>query len=213
MGMILWLCFFLAVVVLTYLPYKGRDFKNIIWRKVVVLSTLFLFSSSMLLVIVWPELNVRTSLVIMIPFSAITLSWFLAPKFVRSFGKYPKAYLEKKVNDMRFLPKVESKTTTIKYFEVLFQQAGFLFLFFKVLDGFPLNERILLFTTIVATFHLGNILFMHAKWTLFYFVLSIPMGFAFGYLLSQGLIFLTVSIHLLFYIIFNTRYWFTAGSS
>jgi len=131
MKVVLWLSFFLVVAVLTYLPYKGRDFKDVTWRKVVGLSVLFFISSSVLLALAHSELNVRTNLAIMISFSATTFLWFLSPKIVRLFGKYPKTYLENKVNETKFLVEVEPKTMTIKYFEVLFQQAGFLFIFLK----------------------------------------------------------------------------------
>lgn len=208
MGTGLWLCLFLVVAIITYLPYKGRNFRNIVWSKAIFLSSLFLVSSAVLVTIVWPTLKIEANSVTLAIFGITTLLWFIAPRFVRHFGKYPKSYLAKEDNETRFLAKVEPKTMMIKYFEVLFQQAGFIFLFFKVLAGFSLDERVLLFTVVVAIFHLGNILFMHAKWALFYFVLSIPVGFIFGYLLSRGLVFLTASIHLLLYIVFNVRYWF-----
>ena len=97
---------------------------------------------------------------------------------------------------------------TVKYFEVLFQESTFLFLLFVALAGLPVLTTLLLFTLIVGVIHLGNLFFMDRKWALFYTLLSIPMAFGFGYLISQGLVLITASIHLIFYLAFNTRYWF-----
>ena len=106
------------------------------------------------------------------------------------------------------MAKLEPQGMTIKYFEVLFQQSIFLFIYFEVLGNLPINLSILMFTVIVAIFHLGNFLFIHSKWVLFYFILSIPMAILFGFMISQGLTLLTMSIHIIFYLIFNSRYWF-----
>jgi len=49
---------------------------------------------------------------------------------------------------------------------------------------------------------------MNKKWALFYTALSIPMAIIFGYMILGGFVFITASIHLLFYLIFNATYWF-----
>jgi len=206
--LILQTLFFLVIAVITYLPYKGKDFKNVSWRRALILSVLFLLSSTIFVVEIYQNLYINLNLITLGIFTLVTLLWFFTPKIIRFYGKYPKVFLEEKINEMRFLAKLEPRTMTIKYFEVLFQQAGFLFIFLKILGNLPIDNRILLFTLIVGIFHLGNILFMHAKWTLIYFALSVPMAIVFGYMISQGFILLTASIHLAFYLIFNARYWF-----
>lgn len=210
---ILQILLFLIVAVFAYLPYKGKDFDDVSWKKAITLSLRFLLSSFFLVALITQNLYLKLDIITIGIFVVTTLIWIFTPRIIRLYGKYPKTFLEDKKNRMRFMAKFEPRTMTIKYFEVLFQQAGFLFIFLGILGSLPISKSIFLFTVIVAIFHLGNIFFIHAKWTLIYFTLSIPMAIIFGYMISQGFIFLTASIHLTFYLIFNAKYWFGGRSN
>jgi hypothetical protein len=144
-------------------------------------------------------------------FIITTLIWFIFPKLIRLYGTYPNSYLKDKKGNTRFMVRFELPSMTIKYFEVLFQQATFLFLLFVVLIGIPKITSIYLFTLIIVIIHLGNLFFMDKKWALSYTVLSIPMAIIFGNMILQGFVLLTTSIHLLFYLIFNASYWFSSN--
>lgn len=198
---------FLITVILVNLPYKGRNFKKITLKQTLGISLLFLFGSLGLIILVVEQIYVRFNLFTVIVFLLVSLFWFYISKLVRRYGKYPTDYLNDKKNNMRFMAKLEPLTLTIKYFEVLFQQAGFLYVFFGVLNGFDTTVKVLAFTIVVGVLHLGNILFMNLKWTLIYFALSIPMAMLFGYLLSEGYVLVTAGIHLLFYTISNALLW------
>lgn len=209
MMIFLQILFFLFIALVAYTPYKGKNFKNVNWKTVIKLCIRFLLCSLILLVVSYKNIVVSFNLTTIIIFMSTTLIWIFMPKIIRRFGKYPKDFLQAKKNRMRFMAKLEPMTMTIKYFEVLFQQSLFLFIFFVVLGNLLIDKSIFWFTLIIAIFHLGNFLFMDIKWVLFYFVLSIPMAILFGHMLSQGLVLLTASIHLAFYLVFNTKYWFT----
>lgn len=206
---ILGIIYFLIVSVLAYLPYKGKNFDRVSWGRAAILSVRFIICSLLLLGFNYKNISALPNLVTIIAFLTITTFWFLFPKIIRLYGKYPTSFLNEPKNNMRFIVRFELPSMTIKYFEILFQQAIFLYLLFVVLGNLEFSIKIIAFTLIVAIFHLGNFLFMHSKWVLIYFVLSIPMAIVFGYLINQGLVLLTTSLHLTFYLLFNTRYWFS----
>jgi len=92
-------------------------------------------------------------------FIMITLIWFTFPMIIRHYGTYPSLYLKDKKNNDRFMVRFELPSMTVKYFEVLFQQATFLFLLFMVLTNLPKISNIFLFTLIIIIIHLGNLFF------------------------------------------------------
>ncbi len=206
--MILKTVYFLLISVIAYAPYKGKNFVDVGWKKAAVLSSLFAICSLLLLLGNYQKIFVSLNSIALTIFLVTTTTWYLFSKFIHRFGQYPASFLSDKKNSMRFIVRFEPATMVIKYFEIVFQQAGFLYVLFVILEGYSFNQVILLFTLIVSIFHLGNLLFIHYKWTLFYFVLSIPMAIFFGYMISRGLVLLTASTHLAFYLVFNARYWF-----
>lgn len=205
-----WLLLFLLILyTITYIPYKGKNFSNISWSRSAKLSIRFFLCSLLLITICYYKSFILLNLTTIITYFVTSLTWFLSPKIVRQYGKFPKFFLNDKKNSMRFIVRFEPQTMTIKYFEVLYQQSTFLFLLFVVLDTIPITSKVLFFTLAISIIHLGNFLFMHPKWVILYCLLSIPMAILFGYLILNGLVLFTASIHLAFYLIFNARYWFT----
>ena len=173
-----------------------------------MLSSWFIICGFILLGFNYQRLFITFNYLTVSAFSISTLAWFLFPKVIRHYGKYPHSYFQDKTGNTRFMVKFELPSMTVKYFEVLFQQSTFLFLLFVALSGLQVSTTIFIFTVVVAIIHLGNLFFMDRKWALFYTLLSIPMAVGFGYLISQGLVLLTASMHLVFYLAFNARYWF-----
>lgn len=200
--------FLLAVLGIANIAYKGKIFDNTSWNRILILSSWFTICGFILLGFNYQRLFITFNYLTVSAFSITTLAWFLFPKVIRHYGKYPHTYFKDKINNTRFMVKFELPSMTAKYFEVLFQQSTFLFLLFVALAGLPVSTTIVLFTLIVGVIHLGNLFFMDRKWALFYTLLSIPMAVGFSYLISQGLILLTASMHLIFYLAFNARYWF-----
>lgn len=201
--------YFLAVSVIAYLPYKGKNFDKVSWERAAILSVRFIICSLLLLGFNYKSISALLNPVTIGTFLTITIFWFLFPKIIRFYGTYPTLFLNEPKNNMRFIVRFELSSMTIKYFEVLFQQAIFLYLLFVVLVNLESYTKVLVFTLIVAIFHLGNFHFMHHKRVLFYFILSIPMAIAFCYLINRGFILFTTSLHLTFYLVFNAHYWFS----
>lgn len=108
---------------------------------------------------------------------------------------------------MRFLARFDQKVTVFKYFEVLLQNVGFLYLAFAVFRDLTTWQLYAVFLMMVIVLHAANFLTMPPKWALFYLLLSIPMAPAFLFLIQNGLIFVTISIHLGFYIVHNSYFW------
>jgi len=206
--MLLKIFFLLLVLAIANVAYKGRTFNKTSLNRVVALSLWFIVCSFVLLGTNYQKLLVTFNFTTVGIFIITTLVWFLFPKLIRLYGTYPNSYLKDKKGNTRFMVRFELPSMTIKYFEVLFQQAAFLFLLFLALEGLPTVASIFLFTLIVAIIHLGNLFFLHYKWALFYSVLSIPMATLFGYTILRGFVLLTASVHLIFYLVFNARYWF-----
>mgnify|MGYP001597917222 CR=1 FL=1 len=202
------LLFLLFVLGIANIAYKGKTFDKTTWNRILMLSLWFIICGCILLGFNYQKLLITFNYYTVGSFSITTLAWFLFPKIIRRYGTYPHAYFKDKTGNTRFMVKFELPSMTVKYFEVLFQQATFLFLLFVVLDGLSMTTVIFLFTIIVAVIHFGNLFFLERKWALFYTLLSIPMAVGFSYLISQGLVLLTASMHLVFYLAFNARYWF-----
>ena len=204
--------FLLLVLVIANVAYKGRTFDKTSWSRIISLSLIFVISSLVLLGSNYKKLLITVNYITAGLFIIITLIWFIFPKLIRFYGTYPSSYLKDKKNNTRFIVRFELPSMTIKYFEVLFQQATFLFLLFVVLTDLPKISSIFLFTLIITIIHLGNLFFMNKKWALFYTALSIPMAIIFGYLILEGFVLLTASLHLLFYLFFNTSYWLPSNN-
>ena len=207
--MLLKIFFLLLVLAVANVAYKGRTFNRTSLNRIVALSLWFIVCSFILLGTNYQKLLVTFNFTTVGIFIITTLVWFLFPKLIRLYGTYPNSYLKDKKGNTRFMVRFEIPSMTIKYFEVLFQQATFLFLLFLALEGLPTVTKIFLFTLIIAIIHLGNLFFLHYKWALFYTVLSIPMATLFGYIILRGFVLLTASVHLIFYLGFNARYWFS----
>ncbi|MBP9814142.1 hypothetical protein KBC80_03015 [Candidatus Woesebacteria bacterium] len=139
-------------------------------------------------------------------FPFITIIWFVSPYIVRRFGREPKATLSD--SPARLLIRFESKIFMTKYFEILFQQSMFIYILFVLLRGQPFWMTIVSFIVIIGMIHLGNFPFTGKKDTLFYFYLSLPMAAVFGILILNGYVSITIAIHMIFYLVFNGRYWF-----
>ena len=198
----------LLVLIVANIAYKGRTFDSTSWNRVLALSLWFIICALLLLGVNSQKLIIITNFTTVSIFIITTLVWFLFPKLIRLYGTYPSSYLKDKKGNTRFMVRFESPSMTIKYFEVLFQQATFVFLLFLVLEGLSTIASVFLFTLIVAIIHLGNLFFLPHKWALFYSALSIPMAILFGYIILQGFVLFTVTMHLTFYLVFNARYWF-----
>jgi len=207
-SILLKIVFLFLILIIANIAYKGKTFDKTSWVRVFFLSLIFVASSFFLLIGKGQKILITVNYFTIGIFFATTLLWFIFPKIIRFFGKYPSWYLKNKKNNVRFMVKFESPSMTIKYFEVVFQQSTFLYLLFVALIDLPKNTNIFLFTVVITAIHLGNLLFMDKKWALFYTVLSIPMAIIFGNMILQGFVLLTTSIHLLFYLIFNATYWF-----
>lgn len=196
------------VAILANLPYKGKLFENFKLKTFLVCITSFATGAFVLIYVSKDNFLTSLNFVSLFIFIVVFLFWFLSPYIFRFFGKYPKRYINDPENKIRFLAKFELHSMTIKFFEVLFQQSMFIYLLFSVLNFESFSTNLPLFVFMVAVIHLGNLPFLGTKWTLIYTALSIPMAFIFGYLILKGHIFITISIHLLFYLWFNGRLWF-----
>src|SRR3989339_1273553 len=113
------------------------------------LSIRFVICSLILLVFNFQELLIITNFITVGLFLIITLLWFTFPRIIRHYGTYPSLYLKDKKNNDRFMVRFELPSMSVKYFEVLFQQATFLFLLFIVLTNLPKISNIFLFTLII----------------------------------------------------------------
>lgn len=201
----------LLMIIAGYLPYKltqklnpfGLSFVSVWYASVlsgwfILLSlSLFIFSIDLYLLQFGIAFYVLLGTVII---------WFMAPYLIRRFGQYPHEYL--KEYPKSFIVRFEAKTFYLKFFEIIFQQATFLFLLEAVFDSLSYSEKILWFTLVIGFLHLGNIFFIPKKETLFFFVVSFPMAFVFSYLLINGYLFITTTIHLWFYLLFFGFRWF-----
>lgn len=202
------LIYFLVIVFIGYLPYKTilRFRKNglssiSLWLSFLMAAWfLVLFS---LLILQTPNLFINVSPLLIAGFGTTVAIWFAAPRILRRIGVYPAKILGD--NHKWYILRAEPKTFFLKFCEVLFQQAKFAYLLFEVLGVMPLISRVWWFTGIVGFLHIFNIFFVPSGW--FFFLVSIPMGFLFSWLILAGHIVITTTIHLWFYLFLVGWYW------
>lgn len=198
------------ILVIGYIPYKTKQRKKIIdlsWKYAALITLWF---GIWIIFLIWQINNyiiVQFTPSIFFIFSVTTLLWLTSPILVRRWGKPPVAYFEK--FPVHVLIRFQPSLYVAKYFEVLFQQSFFLYILTTVLSQFAFRERLAWFTILIALLHLGNIFFLDRRQMFLFFILSIPMAIGFGWLILEGLVFITVSLHLLFYLLYYGRFWFT----
>ena len=199
--------FFIILTTIAYLPYKRRTFLEISWFRAFLQSALFVVGSALLVlpntdVIVFVYSPVTVGL-----FLLITAAWLGIPWYVRSFGKKPVEYI--KEYPFRFVVRFEYRVMLMKYFEILFQQAQLLYVFFVLLSfiSYGFYKLLLFFCFIVFTHFIHICLMPDRKAAIFWLKASVPMGVLFGPLLLSGHVLITTSIHILAYLFF-VSYWF-----
>lgn len=203
--------YFLGFIFLAYLPYKliqrsrTGGLSTISKRVSLLLSSWFIALSLVLLREIpneffafsrWPLLFLTNT----------SILWLLSPWIMRNVGRYPTNHIRQ--NPISFIVLFEPRTLYLKYIEVVFQQVVFLYLLFVVLANLSSDAQISWFAFIVSLIHLLNYLVLPSKVTFLFFVISIPMGIAFGYLIFHGLVLITTSLHLWFYLILAAFPWF-----
>ncbi|RJR14926.1 hypothetical protein C4579_03975 [Candidatus Microgenomates bacterium] len=198
------LIYFAIVVFIPNYFYKGRTFEDVSWTRTVSLSALFVaaigFLGWRLMQVIFP-----LSLLTIPLFLLVSILWFVWPRIINQYGTYPAYYLKREPK--RFLVRFDLKVTVIKYFEVVLQNVGFLFLVFVVFSDLNTWQLYAVFLTLVIVMHAANFFAMPQKWATFYLLLSIPMAPLFLFLIQNGLVFIAISIHLGFYIAHNSYFW------
>lgn len=207
-GILYRLILIIVVMLLANLPYKGRLFDKFNPKLFLLCLTSFVTGTIILVFFSKNYILIKTGVFSSLIFILTTVLWFISPHLIRKFGRYPTNYLQKHGNKTRFLARFDLHSMAIKFFEILFQQSMFLFLLFYALSFDNTPWKILIFTFLMIFIHLLNMPFLGFKWTLTYTALSIPMAIVFGWLILNGHILITFSIHLLFYLIFNGQLWF-----
>lgn len=198
--------FYLGLIfILANLPYKGKRFIRPSWKEAIHISLWFFLCSLFFLVPALPVSYIVIDRFQVFLFLGATIVWFAVPAIVKRCGSYPKQYIDE--NPDRYLVRCELPAYFLKYGQVMFQQASFLYLLFVALPALRAPSNILWFVIIVSVAHLCNLFFIAKKWALIFFLLSVPMVVLFGFLLMDGYILITVSIHLLFYPFMNIFYW------
>src|SRR3989344_1825625 len=202
--------FLLFINAVGNLPYKllqkklPQGINNISPGISLILSFWFLSLSAFLVSQLKAIYLVKSVWVLLLLFLT-TVFWFIAPFVIRKIGIEPKQLISKRISrySVRFIP----HTFYLKFFEVLFQQANFLVMLNLVLVNMSLVNRAVWFTVIIGILHFLNIFFLPRREAMIFFVLSVPMGAMFSYLIIQGYILLTFSIHLWFYLVFSSYPW------
>lgn len=198
--------FFIILITLVYLPYKRRTFEDVSWMRCIVQSMLFVVGSVALIVPNNQDIFIVYAPVTVSLFLLTTILWFKTPWFVRKFGVRPSEHIRN--NPFQFVVRFEYRVMVMKYFEIIFQQAQLLYIFF-ILFSFVLYVpyKLLLFLGFVVVAHFINIYLMpDRKAALFWLKASVPMGILFGPLLLFGYVLITTSIHTLAYLFF-VSYW------
>lgn len=194
-------------IIFAYAPYKPNQKKLFIstslWYAVFV-SVWFVIWSVFLVVPVFPRIVINRNTVPL--FFAMSILWFLSTLLVRRYGHEPPKNISEAPS--RLLIRFEPQMFFTKYFEILFQQSMFLYIIFVLLRGLSEIQVIGWFTIVVGVIHLGNIPFTGKKDAMFYFYLSLPTAVLFGWLILHGYVFITTTLHMLFYLVFNGRHWF-----
>lgn len=200
--------YLLVIVFIGYLPYKTilkfrkNGLSSISLRLSFLMAVWFLVLSSLLILQI-PNLFLNVSPLLIVGFGITVAIWFAAPRILRRIGVYPTKILGD--NPKWYILRAESKTFFLKFCEVLFQQAKFAYLLLEVLGVMPLISRVWWFTGIVGFLHIFNIFFVPSGW--FFFLVSIPMGPLFSWLILNGYITVTTTIHLWFYFALVAWYW------
>jgi len=199
--------FFVILMTVVYLPYKRRTFVGISWFRAILQSALFIVGSALLVlpnteIIVFIYTPISIGL-----FLLVTAAWFSSTWYVRRFGKKPVEYI--KEHPFRFTVRFEYRVMLMKYFEILFQQAQLLYVFFVLLSfiSYGSYKLILFFCFIVITHFIHICLMPDRKAAIFWLKASVPMGVLFGPLLLSGHVLITTSIHIMAYMFFIS-YWF-----
>lgn len=151
----------------------------------------------------WQSLSVNYSLLPQFIFT--TAVWFAFPWIVRRYGKEPKKIMSE--SSPNFLLYFTPSVVFAKYFEILCQQGLFVYVLSVVLHGQSDMQKLFWFFIGNIVLHVANLLFMEKKETMFFVYWSIPMGIVFGYLILHGYLFLTGSIHMIFYLVVNGSLW------
>lgn len=138
-------------------------------------------------------------------FLCTSILWFSFPWIVRRYGHAPTHRMT--ANSPNFLLHFTPSIMVAKYFEILCQQGLFVYVLFIVFQGQSDFTKLIWFFVFNIGIHMANLLFMEKKETMFFVYWSIPMGFLFGYLLLNGYVFLTGSLHMLFYLVVNGPLW------
>jgi len=198
------LFFLLLIYVAAYLPYKGKVTTDISSGKTLFLSISFLVWAGVLYIFT-PHSIFSYRPVVLFLFGTTIFCWFYAPFFIPRLGVKPTAYIQR--NQKRYLVQFDIKTYFIKFCEVLFQQAGFLYALFAVFTASDQTTKLIWFTIFIALIHTGNFLFMDEKSAFVFTILSIPGAIVFGFLILNGYILLATSIHLVFYLLMSTYHW------
>ena len=194
-------------IALANLPYKPRAMKARIEKSLafaVFVAVWMLLFVILFFVPAWKFLTVNYSWLPI--FIITTVLWFASPWLVRQFGKRP-TKIEGDIGKT-FLMDFKPHAFAAKYFEILCQQGLFVYILFVILRGLSLPLQLFWFLLFIVLVHLANIPFMEKKHALMFTYWSIPMAIVFGYLILNGYILVTISIHMLFYVLFNGRYWF-----
>ena len=111
--------FLFIFILITNIPYKKAIFNKVNIRQALLLSTTFIASSFFLFIYDYKKVTISLNYITIIAFIATTTLWFIFPRFIRLFGKYPNLYIKNKINKERFVVKFEMPSIIVKYFEIL----------------------------------------------------------------------------------------------
>lgn len=200
--------FLFVITFIGYLPYKTMlklriDGLATISFRLSLLMSIWFFVLSMILILRTTNLLVNMSVTLTIVIGFTISLWFVAPWILQRIGRYPAEIIGNKPK--WYLLRAQHKTFILKFYEILFQQAKFAYLLFEVLGGMPSISRIWWFTGIVGFLHIFNIFFVPSGWL--FFIMSIPMGPLFSWLILNGYIAISTAIHLWFYLLLVSWYW------
>ncbi len=203
------LVYLLVIVFIGYLPYKTilrlrKDGLASISTSFSLLMAVWFLVLSTLLIFQTPNLYINASPIPIVVLGITVLMWVTAPWLLRRIGRYPAEVIGDKPK--WYILRAEPKTFILKLSEVLFQQAKFTYLLLVVLGAMPPVSRIWWFTGIISILHLANIFFVPAGW--FFFLVSIPMGPLFSWLILNGYVTITLAIHFWFYLLVVIWFWF-----
>lgn len=200
-----------GIILIGYAPYKAfqrfnkHGLNDISYLTSVLLTLWFIIWS--VLLFVWSQITrYPFSTVSLVVFFITTMIWIFAPGFIRKFGVVPARLISEKPT--WFGVRFDRRTFYLKYFEVIFQQAKFLFLLSVIFAVLPYASQIIWFVLAVGFLHFQNIFFIPRGEAVLFFVLSFPGAFLFSYFILHGQFLLSISFHLWFYLIFCGLPWF-----